>query len=265
MFLKDDWTTHLHGIRQREVEMVFDCLGKRHFRSGLEVGAGDGYQTGLLAYYCDTFISSDLNFKRIKDELKVPGVKYQQFDADALGGVFMSKQFDFIFSSNVLEHVGKPKAFLQTTHEFLSEDGIAVHIVPSRFLKITYVTLHYLNVGLLVVDRIGGLFQGKKIFRGKNIDVENNINPVVKKRAAKIMRFLIPSIHGNFKNHTEEFIKFGRKRWELLFTECGYGVVMYRKGPAFSGYGFGFHRLRPFFEKMGWSSEHIFILEKTKK
>ena len=263
MIGKTDWTRYLHTIRKREICIVFSLLPKTHFASGLEIGAGDGYQTTLLASHIDKLISSDLNFKRIKESLKVPAVEYKSVDADAIEGVFSPSNFDFIFSSNVLEHVRDPSKFLVATQPMLTDGGYATHIVPNRWIKIFYLLFYYPSLALLVIDRIFGKLKGKPLFQGSNVDLENNINTVIpKKFSNRLKRFLIPTPHGNFSGHMEEFIAFGRKQWERRFTEAGYSIAAYAKGPAFSGYGFGFDRLRKLLEYLGVSSEHIFILKK---
>ena len=266
MILKNKWQSRLRRIRKREIDDVFSYLQNKplrsHFHAGIEFGSGEGYQTTLLVDHCDELISTDLNFKRIKDELKLPSVKYVQCDADNLKGVFAQEQFDFVFSSNLIEHLRDPKGFLLNTRAFLTYDGYAAHVVPGRMVKITYLLLHYLNLFVLACDRSIGLFQGKKIFRGSQIDLENNINLNREKKLGRFKKFLTPPIHGNFSSHWEEFIKFGRRNWESLFKEGGFEVIRHIKGPAFSGYGFGFNRLSRLLELFGWSSEHIFILKK---
>jgi 2-polyprenyl-3-methyl-5-hydroxy-6-metoxy-1,4-benzoquinol methylase len=264
MLLKTDWNKYLHNIRETEIKKVFDHYGNRLFSKGLEIGCGDGYQTTFLSKHCEQFISGDLNFNRIKETLKVPSVIYKQFDADNLKGIFSPQEFDFIFSSNVIEHLSDPKGFLDNVHVYLEDNGFMVCIIPSRLVKVSYLLLHCVNLFVLIVDRLIGLFQGKKIFRGENIKNENNINILKNKSLSKnkFGKIFFPQIHGNFKSHTEEFIKFGKSRWEALFKETGYNVERYIKGSAFSGYGFGWDRLRLVLEYLGWSSEHVFILKK---
>ncbi len=266
MIGKTDWTQYLHAIRQREINLVFSLLPQKHFVSGLEIGAGDGFQTALLASHIDKLVSSDLNFKRIKEALKVPGVEYKTVDADAIEGVFKPKTFDFIFSSNVLEHVRNPQKVLKETREILTSDGYVIHIVPSRHIKIFYLLFFYPNLALLMIDRIFGKLKGKPLFQGSSMDLENNINIIApKKFSNSLKRFFIPVPHGNFSGHMEEFIAFGEKQWEYKFIEAGYSIFAYAKGPAFSGYGFGFNRLRKLLERCGVFSEHIFILKKMSK
>src|SRR3989344_2118103 len=263
MIGKKNWSEYLHAIRKKEIDIVFSLLNDRHFTSGLEVGAGDGYQTALLASHIDSLISSDLNFKRIRDSLKVPNVKYKTIDADAIGGVFGAGTFNFIFSSNVLEHLRDPRHFLCATQEMLSSDGYAVHIIPSRHIKMLYLLFYYPHLAFLALDRILGKLKGEQFFRGTEINLENNINIVqAKTYSSRIRKFLLPSVHGNFQSHREEYVAFGKNQWRRLFVEAGYTVVTYARGPAFSGYGFGISYGAKLLERLGVSSEHIFILKK---
>ena len=267
MIGKTNWTQYLHAIRKREINLVFSLLPQKHFVSGLEVGTGDGYQTTLLAPHIDKFISSDLNFKRIKDSLKVRNVTYKTIDADGVDGVFEDEAFDFIFSSNVLEHMRDPYKFLTATQHQLTDDGYAVHIVPSRHIKIFYLALYYPHMVLLATDRILGKLKGEAFFKGSNINLENNINTgdQAQKPPSRLKKFLFPSPHGNYSGHIQEFTRYGKSSWERTFREAGYSTVAYAKGPAFSGYGFSFVFVGRMLEYFGVSSEHIFILKKMSK
>ncbi|MEK7642697.1 MAG: class I SAM-dependent methyltransferase [Patescibacteria group bacterium] len=246
-----------------EIDLVFKHLPLAGFSKGLEIGCGDGYQTTLLRNRFKEFVACDLNFKRIKEELKISNVVYKQYDADNLEGVFQSEEFDFIFSSNVMEHLSRPRQFLNNTRFFLKNDGYVVHIVPSRFLKITYIFLHFINLVVLVINRTTQIFFSRGGTEKTNLSMENNINKSVLEKKNKLSQILFPQIHGNFDSHIEEFIKFGKKEWQKMFEESGFNVVRYVKGPAFSGYGFGFNRLRKLLHYLWWSSEHIFILKKV--
>lgn len=263
MLLKANWKEYLHGIRKQEMDAIFSCLGNRQFSSALEIGAGDGYQTTLLAKRCGALISTDLNFKRIKEELKVNGVIYQQCDADDLAGKFDREHFDLIFSSNLIEHLRDPAGFLGNTRNLLTPGSYGVHIVPGRLLKVSFFVLHYLNLFILALDRLVGLFQGKKLFRDSQISLENNINRSSGQRTGRFKFFFVPLIHGNFRSHREELKKFGKVEWQELFERAGFKVVFYIKGPVFSGYGFGFAKFRRFLKSLGLCSEHIFIIQKN--
>ncbi|MCB9802535.1 methyltransferase domain-containing protein [Candidatus Nomurabacteria bacterium] len=264
MFLKTDWSDYLHQIRKKEIDIIFSYFKKDFFNHGLEIGAGDGYQTQFLFTKCKSFISSDLNFERIKKENKKNDVKYIKLDADKMSDYFPADKFDFIFSSNVLEHLSNVDNFLKENYRILSDDGISVHIVPNRFMKFFYLLFFYLHIFSLSVDRFFGLFSGKKIFRGSGINLENNINSVKikEKKLGKIKKLFLPQIHGNYHSHVEEWRSWGLKKWRNKFLAAGFIVEKEMKGPIFSGYGFGFNVLRAIFEKLGVSSEYIYVLRK---
>ena len=266
MIGKTNWKQHLRATRKKEIDIVFSVL-PQHFASALEIGAGDGYQATLLAPHMDKLISSDLNLRRLKKSLKVPIVVYKTIDADSMEGVFGDKTFDFIFSSSVLEHLHDPAKFLMATYKILTDYGFAVHIVPSRHLKIFYLVLYYPNLALLVLDRLWGKLRGKPFFRGASINFDNNPNAKAnsssKKDTSRLKRFIFPTPHGNYLSHTQEFSAWSKNKWESLFLDAGYSIHVYIKGPAFSGYGFGWNRVRKLLESCGVSSEHIFILKKN--
>jgi len=265
MIGKTNWKKHLHQTRKREIDLVFSLLPHAHFASGLEIGAGEGYQTTLLAPHIGKLISSDLNFERMKESLKVKDVIYKKVDADKIEGVFEVGTFDLIFSASVLEHLGDPSKFLCATLPILTDNGYAVHVVPSRHLKVFYLVFYYPHMILFTLDRILGKLKGKPFFRGAQINFENNLNIEDRPRHegwGKLKKFLFPSVHGNFPSHTKEFIAYGRSRWERKFRKAGYSIVTYTKGPAFSGYGFGYERIRKLAEYFGVSSEHIFIIKR---
>lgn len=257
MRLKANWKENLRAIRRREIDTVLRFFGAHTFDAGIEFGAGDGYQTTLLAPRCRTFISSDLNFARFKQSLALPTVRYERIDADNLEGHFADGQFDFVFSSSMLEHLSDPAAFLRGTYRLLRGGGYAVHIVPSRTLKVLYLALYYPYLATLLLER---LFNSPQKKEGA-VSHENNLNPVAPRQKSR-MRFLVPQVHGNYASHQEEFARWGKGEWESLFLSAGYTISARLRGPLFSGYGFGFNALRMLLERAGLSSEYIFILQK---
>lgn len=264
MILKTNWEKHLHTIRAYEIKKIIDMLPRKYFKKGIEFGAGDGYQTSLFAPYFENYVSTDLNFKRIKDSFKIASVTYLQCDADNIpAALFEKNSFDIVFSSNLIEHLSNPEKFLCDTKALLVPEGFAVHVVPGRLVKVSYLGLFYLNLLVLILDRLVGIFFGKKIFRGSKINLENNINTKHQNRLTNFERFFLPRIHGNYPTHYKEFYSWGKHTWIQLFENNGFKLVAYGKGKVFSGYGFGFNILRIILEKIGLFSEHIFVFKKN--
>jgi len=51
MKIMADWIQHLHNHRKRELGLIFSKCPERLFQEALELGAGDGFQSGLLTRY----------------------------------------------------------------------------------------------------------------------------------------------------------------------------------------------------------------------
>jgi SAM-dependent methyltransferase len=263
MIFKTDWKNHLHKIRKNEIDKIFNFLGNKKFETGLEIGCGDGFQSSILALKFNKFISADLNFDRIK--IKVPNIEYVKCDADNFEDVFKNEQFDVIFTSSFLEHLSNPIGFLENSKNYLKKDGYAINIVPSRFMKISYILMFYPNLFILFLYRLLNFFKGKTFFSKVNNNLENNINkkdfgqPLSKSR----IKMLWPSLHGNYRSHFQEFIMWGDKNWSKLFADSGYKIIAKLKGQVHSGYGFGFDTIRNILEAIKFHSTTIFILQKN--
>lgn len=262
MSFKTNWKNYLHRLRSREIEMVRDYFHGKNFNQGIEFGCGDGFQSGLLKQMCHQLMSTDLNGKRLDTKLKHPEVVYTLEDADAVSKELLKKRFDFVFSSNLIEHLAHPDHLLQATRIMLQSDGYAVHVVPARGLKLSYLLLFYISLMDLFLDRMLDLVQGKKLFQGNPAVSENNINAVIPKKQSRWLRLVLPQIHGNYTSHYKEWKSWSKKSWSDIFEQNGFSIEKIIPGPVYSGYGFGWDTLRVLLEKIGFTSEHIFILRK---
>jgi hypothetical protein len=79
------------------------------------------------------------------------------------------------------------------------------------------------------------------------------------------LNFLLPQVHGVSDSNFKEFIAFKKSSWVNIFNLNGFEVVDILKGPVYSGYAFNLNLLRITFEKLGFSSENIFICRKKHK
>lgn len=262
MSFKTNWKKYLHTLRSREIEMVRNYFHEKKFNDGIEFGCGDGFQSGLLKKMCHHLISTDLNGKRLDPSLKHPEVVYALEDADAISSELLKKRFDFVFSSNLIEHLAHPDHLLQAIRVILQSDGYVVHVVPARGLKLSYLLLFYVSLMDLFLDRIVDFVQGKKFFQGNPAVSENNINAVIPKKQSRWFRLLLPQIHGNYTSHYKEWRSWSKKSWSHMFEQNGFSIEKIIPGPVYSGYGFGWDTLRALLEKIGFTSEHIFILRK---
>ena len=74
------------------------------------------------------------------------------------------------------------------------------------------------------------------------------------------MKNVVPQPHGEFPGNFSEWRGFGADAWTREFASTGLTVQRVVLLPLYSGYGFGFERLRRFGERRGLSSHNAFIL-----
>lgn len=255
--IKLKWEEYLNFLKKKEISVIFDNFADIHFKNGLEIGAGDGFQSRLLANYCDNLTCSEYNEERLV-KTKIKNIRYNICDVENLP--FENKIFDFIFSSNVLEHIPNQKKALGELKRCLYDDGIMIHILPSRVWKFLDFTLYYPNLLVKLIE--GNLFEKKF---ASNVKSQNN-NVINDSLFKKILRNLWPPIHGEYISNFKEFIAFGEKNWIKLFENQGFKVIKVKRIVLCSGYGFGFNKLRNFGEKIGfYSTNAYFIVKKSNK
>ncbi|MBW6451254.1 MAG: class I SAM-dependent methyltransferase [DPANN group archaeon] len=258
MKIKPNWIKYLHGLRKEEFNIIFKRFPKTKFEKGLEVGAGDGYQTTLLQEYVKQIISSNYNIKQIS-KIKSKQIKYMECDAEQIDTYFKKDEFDIIFSSNLIEHLKNPNQFLNGIHKILKNDGITIHCIPNSFWKITQIIFHYINLIVVLFERI----TNNSINKSQKKQFDNN--PKITTKRSKLIRLLFPLPHGAYDSNYKELILFRKNRWIKEFNDADFNIIAILKGPVASGYGLGFTKIKTFLEKYGICSEYIFVAIKKNR
>ena len=245
-----------HSLRQREVEAVFRHVPADAFDDALELGAGDGVQSRMLARYARKVLCTDLNADRLIGESH-PRITYDICDAEELP--YESGRFDLIYSSNLLEHVPTPERALSEMHRVLRDDGVMVHIIPNRFWKVLHLALFYPSQALRLLEIL---------LSRRRSDTDDHFqlrgNNLKGQRASFIGRIFWPAVHGEFPNHRVEFARLGAAHWTRMFSTAGFQVVGYVDGlPVHSPYRFGMEGPRRLLEARGFSSSHGYVLMKA--
>jgi len=130
-------------VRNKEAEFIFSVFGKHKFKSGLELGAGNGAQSVTIAKHCAKLICTELDKDKSKPR-NIPNVKYLICDAEDLSR-FSNHRFDLIFSSNMIEHLNNPINCLKECKRVLAKDGIIIVTVPNRTWKVFSFFLSFLR------------------------------------------------------------------------------------------------------------------------
>lgn len=264
---KDSWDKYLSNIRVQEIEIAFKNLEPKGFDKGLELGAGNGFQSTLLIEYCNQLVSTELNeFRLIEKE--IPDVEYKICDAEKIDTYFSNDQFDLVFSSNMFEHLPNPKDALHGIKKVLKDDGVVILLMPSVFWKFCHLFLFY---PVKIFNTIRRKLFGKKTTKvqveenTKKDDsntYDNNLKLERRKRNPFWDKILMPVPHGVAQSNIEEFTKFKKSTWVKMFKECGYKVVDIKRGPITSGYGLNLPTSRKLLWKLGFTSEYIYYLKK---
>ncbi|MFH1416464.1 MAG: class I SAM-dependent methyltransferase [Elusimicrobiota bacterium] len=247
----------------REIEIIFKNCPKNVFHESLEIGAGDGAQSVLLKKYTEHLYAVDYNVKRLRQE-NSPGITYKICDAEKIDSYFNNKQFDFVFSSSLLEHLPNVGMTLNGISRILKDDGITIHCMPNPLWKILNILLFYPNMARRIIEvlfRPGRVkeFIVRKVKKGiirVEIDESVNNNPKIKSR--KYSR-LWPTIHGAYENHIHEILSYRKKNWIKIFENSGYDIYKILPGPVSTGYQFRFSILKRIIEKMSISTEYIYL------
>lgn len=272
MRIKPDWFQWLHGYRAREIALIFGRCPEGLFGKGLELGAGDGFQSALLLRYVGHLTATDIN----PAILRLPphdGLDCQVVDAEEVASHFPHGSFDLVFSSNLLEHLPEPGRALAGVYQVLKDGGVTIHVVPSPFWKLCELLLYFPNRVVVLLEQVlvrgGDNVLVGKVRRhmsgraGSASPQGPDNNPKSRKHPRSFLyRLFIPETHGVSEGHLQEFRAFGKSRWIAEFRRAGFHVAAVKKGPVASGYGFGLDTLRHWLERLGFTSEYIYIATK---
>jgi ubiquinone/menaquinone biosynthesis C-methylase UbiE len=264
MKIKTDWKKHLQKIRDEEIEIIFSKCPKDLFENALELGAGNGYQSYQITNYTKKLFSTDFHSKILINQ-NTERINYSVCDAENLTKFFAQTKFDFIYSSNLLEHLPNIGQALSEMSRLLKDDAIMVHIVPSVFWKFSNFFLYHLNIATMIFEALttkGGMTDLKSKYKDYDNPQTGN-NPKLETKKKSPLRLLLPQIHGISKSNYTEFSYFRKKKWIKRFEQAGFTIIKIKNGPVASGWGFGFDRLRNICKKLGFTSENIFIMCKN--
>lgn len=261
--------TYYQRFRAHEINMIFKKHPPEIYNLGLEIGAGSGFMSSLLTKYVKKLYCTGLN-PIILEKKSTENIIYKIVDAENIIEEFNDKKFDFIFSCNLLEHISDIDKTLNGIKTILKEDGISVHCMPNKFWKFCHLFLFLpskiiLLIKLLIKSPIKSLIT-KKTLKIKDIkeifDEEDNNNIKIKrKNQFSFINIFIPKEpHGVSSSHKEEFDKFGKEYWVKNFQKADLKVLKILKGPVSFGYMLGFAYIDRLLEKIGISSEYVYIV-----
>lgn len=269
MRLRQPWPVSRSRQRLREFEAAFGRVPDASLGFALELGGGDGFLAALLARCCRTLVTTDY----YRSRLRAARGRFERVLCDAGRLPFRDGSVDFIFSSSVLEHVRARGLALAEMARCLKPGGVMVHIMPSRTWKILQLLLYYphrivagIDLGLCAVGRrwrarrSAGAPSPEDAATGAPKPDRWSDGGRTRVTLRDVVRNLVPTVHGEYTGHLAELRGFGAQAWIDAFAAAGFVCHGVRRLPLYSGYGFGFERLRRFGERLGLSAHNALVL-----
>jgi SAM-dependent methyltransferase len=256
MQIRTPWPIARSRQRGREFVAVFGGVAPGSLGTMLEVGSGDGYMASLLAPFGARLVTTEPTrgvpeFARELPRLRCSVTALPLPDA----------AFDFIFSSSVLEHVRDRDAAMAEMRRCLRPGGVMIHLMPSPTWKLLQLTLYYPHVVLSGLEAVGP--RPKQLANGSTTTSSTELwhdGGTKLTLWQEVKRGVFPRVHGEFDGHVRELFGFRARTWSAAFAGAGFAVYGRLSLPLYSGYGFGFERLRRLGEACGLSAHNAFIV-----
>jgi ubiquinone/menaquinone biosynthesis C-methylase UbiE len=252
------WKNYIHNIRKKEIEIIQKYLNGKIFHKGLEIGAGDGYQSEFLLNNVKHLVCTELNKERLIQVNK--NIEYRVCDAELLTKFFNRNEFDFVYSSNLLEHLNNIEDTIIGIKEILKDEGVVIHILPNSKWAICHIVLHYPAILFSLIQKI---LSRKKIINQNRSNIKGNNLKSEKETSSLLLRLLFPHPHGISKNVFAEVFAFSKMKWKSIFLNNGFVITKIQHGSFSSGYGISSRFLRNLLYKMNISTSTIYILKKN--
>jgi SAM-dependent methyltransferase len=238
------------------LRILFQRAPKACFDRCLEVGAGDGFQSAFLADYARFLVSTDIRVGKLTHPRR-ENTHYVYSDAERLP--FHAASFDLVFSSHLLEHLPDLPVALREFARLLRDDGLMIHVVPSRFWKVLDVGLFYPSQVVHLVERYTA--QNAAVVGPRSSSGSNVKGPA----QGWWRRSFWPPVHGIARSNLAELRRFDPRRWMGAFREAGLRVVgVVDRLPVHSPYRFGWERTRGWLERLGATSSVGYVVVKAR-
>ena len=185
----------------------------------LEIGAGAGWQASLLSQKGFAVEAIDIEQSNYSEQRIWPVRDY-----DGVHIPFADNSFDFVFSSNVLEHILHVEQFQAEIKRVLKPKGIAVHVLPSvnwRFwTNISFYLFRVQQLALILLR-----FAQKNKPQNNRTSQKNLLSLYSEHGFIKtVIKAVIPGGHGATGNCVSQVYLFSRFCWMRIFRRTGWSV-----------------------------------------
>lgn len=250
----------LHFARQQAVELIFEKVPSGAFGKGLELGAGDGYQSRFLKRYISQLICTEYDLRKLCDQDEE--IAYAQCDAELVDLKFGPQEFDVVFSSNVFQYLPNPQLALKGIANVLKEDGIAILVMTNPTWRLFKLLCFYPSLVVRAAKKIRRLFGGELGSRIEHQEQLSGDNQKRQNRYGRLRQKLFPTPFGAYNSSLEELFKSRKSRWTKELEVASLTIVKIIKTPFMVGdLTVG---LNAWFDRLGLTTEYIYIARKSR-
>ena len=187
----------------------------------LEFGSGNGFQIPYLKKIGKVTASDIYTSQGIK---AMPDVNFTE--CSITDTPFAEKQFDLIFSSQVIEHIeGLPAAFAEMKR--IGKDGcIYAFSVPTNIWLLLSIPAQYYNKFRVICKKLSTSLKSKNAPRSAMPQTAGKTSAKIKKSlASKLIFTIFPIGHGVEQNFFKAYRAFKIKNWQKLFSNNGFEII----------------------------------------
>lgn len=229
--LSQDSINWMEAVRLFEIQSAIEGAGIdiKGFRV-LEIGSGTGFQLKFLKERARCAVGIDIKSSIFRENQTEDIIEY-----DGRNIPFNDSSFDMVFSSNVLEHIRDIDGFLVEMKRVLKDNGIGVHILPSRswrlFTSIFYYPWMLLSGIEAIVKMKKGLLTGSNLQQkmmnklSESEKLGDIMQGKVRNKYSYFLHIMLPPRHGVRGNGFSELWYFSPKWWIREFRRNGWEIV----------------------------------------
>lgn len=249
----------LHNLRELEFKVLLEKFPLRRNSRLLEIGSGTGHQLKLLKDVVSECVGIDLEDGTYNSNSSGEIIKY-----DGITIPFENESFDYVFSSNTLEHVQELDSFEKEISRVLRGGGYALHVLPTSHWRILTILTHPIYMIKFLLSKLTRI-QDQQITPPKE-----TTTPTIQTNSLgfsqKLANFAIPKRHGERGNSVSEIYYFSEYFWKNHFKRSGWVVesvipthVAYSGNQVFSSIPI---TCRKMLSRVFGSSTKIYVLRK---
>lgn len=238
------WPRYYH-FRAQELDLVEALCPLPRGGTMLELGCGNAFHSYLLSDRFDFCIATDLHredprthtiglerARRLAEILDFQQLQVVGATAERLP--FASGSIDFVFSSNVLEHVPDRLSTVAEIYRVLRPGGMCLTIVPAAMERVYNLPVSYVRIvhSMALGMRQHLRHKEKETAAVPGTERMASSQPPQASFGGKAMGFLgrhypgfpYPKPHGEYDSSMEEFLAHRPAMWDALFETQPFAV-----------------------------------------